>query len=911
MSRTKLRQGVQVSNSEVYNDAYAGAHTGSTAEPALIETLEYDLNNLRTQFKQLKGDHLASWYTSAPDGYTLSDLFDGYTSLHGVSQLELGSLGSMIDSTGAWFGFSGTNYLDATLTTTFAITELDTQVKVAHDGYVAAAAAAASAQAELDTVEAATGLNTNGTFLAHSGSNYIDTATTMFQVDSMLDAQVKIAHDGYVSAQAELDTLETALGTGINANGTYNNGAFTGSNYLDGYSSFTEDLLALDAAITAAASGATLQSAYNNAISPSPDIQVANNDNLDIRLGTGSSAFTVQSNDGTQTLKVTDGYVLIDGYLSITGSTLEINTVVTDADHWLLSPGLSSTVALEIMPSISAGLYTADLMQVYDGYNGTLVMNINEAGTATFNEQLVANGTFKYTNSPTSGYFLTTDASGNATWADVTSGIAGDGLSSSAGQLNVNIVPGETIIDTDRVGIDEAFSKTDFTSFVVSSSGTTSLSAAGPSNILTLSADGAVNVNAGESSLWNQSSGDFNLLLNTGNLSATAGTSSITMNNSNNIAIASTGPSSWTNTAGDLTLSTVTSGNVTVQTAGTGDAIFMTTSGVGGGMTLTTNGSADNSNPSSVSVSQTGGFDTFGVNNNGGISMLQTANVYNGGGAPGQFPNLAMQAVWLSQTLDGNPTYTPMIVGFTVNADDGYTQTTRLDGYHIALSAQQADFGAGMTGGSLLMSGYDGYMQAYAEARFSDARTAPTSAPTLDGVKYFKLSSSSAGGADFSSTLRSAASALGFLSAGATGELGIIDAINTLASSGSSSMEKSIFVIASSDGRLSGGDKILSLNTTGGGPNRGSLELTPSIDGYGPDFRPGRDLEVYVNGTLMLADATQKVSGTAATDDYYLASNDVDKLNFAFALVAGDVVIVKNNKAAPGENVDTNWTLIS
>jgi len=49
-----------------------------------------------------------------------------------ASQLELdttqGSLGAAIDGSGAWLGFSGTNYLDAELTITSSLIKLDTQL---------------------------------------------------------------------------------------------------------------------------------------------------------------------------------------------------------------------------------------------------------------------------------------------------------------------------------------------------------------------------------------------------------------------------------------------------------------------------------------------------------------------------------------------------------------------------------------------------------------------------------------------------------------------------------------------------------------------------------------------------------------------------------------------------------------
>ena len=59
---------------------------------------------------------------------------------------------------------------------------------------------ATSLQSELDATQSAAGLNTDGTFAAHSGSNYLDSATTMKEVDAALDTQL-------ASSTAELDSL--------------------------------------------------------------------------------------------------------------------------------------------------------------------------------------------------------------------------------------------------------------------------------------------------------------------------------------------------------------------------------------------------------------------------------------------------------------------------------------------------------------------------------------------------------------------------------------------------------------------------------------------------------------------------------------------------------------------------------
>jgi hypothetical protein len=623
--------------------------------------------------------------------------------------------------------------------------------------------------------------------------------TSSFTTTGIIQA-INFLGDGYAANKTEVNNIEAALGTGlIDAAGNYV--PHVGTNYIDGNTDAYGDLIDLDNAIANLAANTTLQTAYDNGSGTTPDIQIDTGDSLEIYLGSGTSKFVVKATDNSPTMEVTndiikmydgvdnspvfvlaDGYVLIDGYFAVTGNQFQVDTVITDADHWLISPALSSTVALKVEPSISAALYNANLMEMYDGYNGGLVVRVDEDGDAYFAKTIQVDGladlnggvdiatSFKYTVAPTNGYFLKTDASGNGSWtqitdndvatsfsgtnyldgytnvesallaldgylADAAADVAALGISAGAGLgetgslqagdlvFSVNVVSGETIIDGDAVGIDEAFSKTNFTSFQATSSGGINLDAT----------SSAISLDAGAASNFSTSAGDLSL-------------------------------SAFANLNMD-------GATATLDTAGT---------------------------------------------------MILTAGS-----------------------------------DFTV---DGAA---------------------------------DGYFDFEGEMFLADARSAATGGPNGS----FRLSTSAT---DFSSTVRSLAGVSGGT------ELGIIDAINAVANGSGSSFEKGVYVIASSDSRLTGAGKILDLATA----DRGSFELTPAGDGYGANFRPARDLEVYVNGILMLADATQKTSGTAATDDYFLASDDLTKLNFAFALVAGDVVVVKNNRQKAGEDIDTGWNAV-
>lgn len=66
-------------------------------------------------------------------------------------------------------------------------------------------------QTEIDAIEAAVGLNTDGTYISHVGTNYIDGATTFMAVDALLDAQIKVNEDAISDNGDRLDDLEAIL----------------------------------------------------------------------------------------------------------------------------------------------------------------------------------------------------------------------------------------------------------------------------------------------------------------------------------------------------------------------------------------------------------------------------------------------------------------------------------------------------------------------------------------------------------------------------------------------------------------------------------------------------------------------------------------------------------------------------
>ena len=125
------------------------------------------------------------------------------------------------------YSISGTNYIDTATSLKNADVLLDTQAKANADAVTTEitnrAAADTLINTELDTTQTGAGLAANGTYTTNTGTNYLDTATSLDNADDLLDAALKAVSDsvtGDASAiQAELDA--TQLNAGLDVNGNY------------------------------------------------------------------------------------------------------------------------------------------------------------------------------------------------------------------------------------------------------------------------------------------------------------------------------------------------------------------------------------------------------------------------------------------------------------------------------------------------------------------------------------------------------------------------------------------------------------------------------------------------------------------------------------------------------------------
>ncbi|BDR26173.1 hypothetical protein RVBP17_2160 [Pseudomonas phage sp. 30-3] len=147
-----------------------------------------------------------------------------------------------LNTDGTLSAYTGTNYLDSAISIRQATTLLDAQVKTNADDILDKAD-----QTEVDAIETAVGLGTDGTLAPYTGTNYLNSATSIKQATILLDTQIKSNEDDIAlkANQTEVDAIET--GAGLNTDGTYTADATT--NYITTATSLANADKLLDAQI--------------------------------------------------------------------------------------------------------------------------------------------------------------------------------------------------------------------------------------------------------------------------------------------------------------------------------------------------------------------------------------------------------------------------------------------------------------------------------------------------------------------------------------------------------------------------------------------------------------------------------------------------------------------------------------
>lgn len=333
------------------------------------------------------------------------------------AELDATQAGAGLAADGSYVAPTGTNYLDASTSLADADAKLDTQVKTVAD-------AAAATQTEVDAIEAGAGLNSDGTYTAPAASNYLTAATSLADADSKLDAQIKTVADSVSTNNGnnttKLNALQSELdatqtGAGLAADGTYV--APVGSNYIDAASSLADAESKLDAAIKTVADEAAANAADKVAKSgDSMSGNLAMQGNLVTGLGAPTTATDAANKNYVDSL--------------ISGLSWKAPVVAVLADH---------TAATGLVANDRVADTTDNKIYVYDGA-------AFDAGTA------LANGDAFFDKTDETGYVFNGTAITQFTGTgQITAGV---GLNKIGNVLEVNLGAGISQLPTDEVGID-------------------------------------------------------------------------------------------------------------------------------------------------------------------------------------------------------------------------------------------------------------------------------------------------------------------------------------------------------------------------------------------------------------------------------------------------------------------------
>jgi hypothetical protein len=226
-----IESGVGLSASGAYSTPASSNYLGGS-------TVKAELVLLDTQLASTQGD--------------LDTAESDITALESLADTHEASIG--LSASGAYVGRSGSNYLDTASSVVGEATLLDAQIKTNADAIAlkASSSSVSALQTEVDNVESAVGLATDGTFSSFSGQNYLNSATTIKGGMELLDAAIKTRQDNIDSEAStrasqdnvlsgKIDTVEASVG--LQADGSL---SITGTNYLNSSTSIVYALDVLD-----------------------------------------------------------------------------------------------------------------------------------------------------------------------------------------------------------------------------------------------------------------------------------------------------------------------------------------------------------------------------------------------------------------------------------------------------------------------------------------------------------------------------------------------------------------------------------------------------------------------------------------------------------------------------------------
>ncbi len=286
--------------------------------------------------------------------------------------------------------------------------------------------------AEINAIEVAAGLNSDGTLPSLAATNYLTASSSLFAALVALDTQTKTNTDAIASSgtaisdlTTEVNAIETA--SGLNADGTL--AAYSGTNYIDAAASLKAATIALDTAIDGVQDDVDLNTtAIATKVSKAGDTLTGN-----LAFG-GTSTVTGLSAPSDPTDAATKNYV--DSL--VTGLTWQAPVTGVLADHTAYPTAL--VIGDRVVNTTDDKIYTVTA----GGVDGS---------AATFNAGvLMTDGQAFFDKTNETGYVFDGTAVQQFTGAGQIA--AGVGLMKTGNQIDVNLGAGIAQLPTDEVGVD-------------------------------------------------------------------------------------------------------------------------------------------------------------------------------------------------------------------------------------------------------------------------------------------------------------------------------------------------------------------------------------------------------------------------------------------------------------------------
>ena len=162
-----------------------------------------------------------------------------------VTDAAMTAMGGILNGSGVYQAFSGKNYINSNASVHADLVDLDAAIKVQELAIVSREAAISSSyMAQISATRASTIAE-----ILDGAPGALDTLNELAAALGDDASYATTVTNALAAKQTEIDALETSLGGLVNASGVYQ--AFSGKTYINGNASVTEDLSDLDIAIAA------------------------------------------------------------------------------------------------------------------------------------------------------------------------------------------------------------------------------------------------------------------------------------------------------------------------------------------------------------------------------------------------------------------------------------------------------------------------------------------------------------------------------------------------------------------------------------------------------------------------------------------------------------------------------------